>query len=229
MQQKSVIVHLSFVVNDFHMKRLLLLICLLCSAASLSAQGTGPKEKNFSKRFPYRYELRLGYGATPMYDTDNFMRTGYFYKYDYVTGPYEPSLDNLYRVQEGSRYVSGVFTGEFSIHYRRWFTLAFSLGVNGMWGNEYDPLTEIYTRKSGVSFNLMPVARFNWFTFSKIRMYSAVGAGLYAGFYDDDAVVTPAGMLVPVGITLGKKFFFFAETVISTATMGGNMGIGYRF
>ena len=187
------------------------------------------KEKIFRERFPYRYELRLGYGATPMYDTDNFMRTGYFYKYDYATGPYRPSLDNLYKVQEGAGYVSGVFTGEFSIHYRRWFTLAFNLGVNGMWGNEYDPLTEIYTRKSGASFNFMPVARFNWFTFSKIRMYSAVGAGLYAGFYDDDAVVTPAGMLVPVGITLGKKFFFFAETVISTATMGGNMGIGYRF
>ena len=187
------------------------------------------KEKIFRERFPYRYELRLGYGASPEYDTDNFMRTNYFHKYDYSTGPYRPSLDNLYKVQEGAGYVSGVFTAEFSIHYRRWFTLAFNLGVNGMWGNEYDPLTEIYTRKSGASFNFMPVARFNWFTFSKIRMYSAVGAGLYAGFYDDEAVVTPAGMLVPVGITLGKKFFFFAETVISTATMGGNMGVGYRF
>lgn len=187
------------------------------------------KEKIFRERFPYRYELRLGYGASPEYDTDNFMRTNYFYKYDDATGPYRPSLDNLYKVQEGAGYVSGVFTAEFSIHYRRWFTLAFNLGVNGMWGSEYDPLTEIYTRKSGASFNFMPVARFNWFTFSKIRMYSAVGAGIYAGFYDDEAVVTPAGMLVPVGITLGKKFFFFAETVISTATMGGNMGVGYRF
>ena len=212
------------------MKRFLVLICLLCVAGSLSAEGRlNRKEKSFRERFPYRYELRLGYGATPMYDTDNFMRTAYFYKYDYATGPYRPSLDNLYKVQEGAGYVSGVFTAEFSIHYRRWFTLAFNLGVNGMWGNEYDPMTEIYTRKSGVSFNFMPVARFNWFTFSKIRMYSAVGAWLYAGFYDDEAVVTPAGMLVPVGITLGKKFFFFAETVISTATMGGNMGVGYRF
>ena len=212
------------------MKRFLVLICLLCIAGSLSAEGRlNRKEKSFRERFPYRYELRLGYGASPEYDTDNFMRTNYFHKYDYSTGPYQPSLDNLYKVQEGAGYVSGVFTAEFSIHYRRWFTLAFNLGVNGMWGNEYDPMTEIYTRKSGASFNFMPVARFNWFTFSKIRMYSAVGAGIYAGFYDDEAVVTPAGMLVPVGITLGKKFFFFAETVISTATMGGNMGVGYRF
>ena len=212
------------------MKRFLVLICLLCVAGSLSAEGRmNRKEKIFRERFPYRYELRLGYGASPGYDTDNFMRTNYFYKYDYSTGPYRPSLDNLYKVQEGAGYVSGVFTAEFSIHYRRWFTLAFNLGINGMWGDEYDPLTEIYTKKSGASFNFMPVARFNWFTFSKIRMYSAVGAGIYAGFYDDEAVVTPAGMLVPVGITLGKKFFFFAETVISTATMGGNMGVGYRF
>ena len=77
------------------MKRFIVFICLLCIAGSIYAHGRSPKEKNFSKRFPYRYELRLGYGATPMYDTDNFMRTGYFYKYDYVTGPYEPSLDNL--------------------------------------------------------------------------------------------------------------------------------------
>ena len=212
------------------MKKIVSLICLLLFAAGLSAEGrTTNKEKRFRERFPYRYEVRFGYGASPVYDTDNFMRTSYFYKYDYDTGPYQPSLDNLYKVQNGSGYVTGVFTGEFSIHYRRWFTLAFNLGVNGMWGSEYDPLTEMYTRKNGVSFNLMPVARFNWFTFSKVRMYSAVGAGIYAGFYNDEAVVTPAGMLVPVGITLGKKFFYFAETVISTAAMGGNMGIGYRF
>ena len=210
------------------MKKIVSLICILLFAAGLSAEGrANHKEKRFRERFPYRYELRLGYGGTPMYDTDNFMPSRRYYNYD--TSDMYPNLDNLYKTQSGSGYMTGIFSAEFSIHYRRWFTLAFNLGVNGMWGSEYDPLKDMYAKQSGASFNIMPVARFNWFTFSKIRMYSAVGAGIYAGFYDDEVIASLAGMLVPVGITLGRKFFFFAETAISTASLGGNMGIGYRF
>ena len=205
------------------MKRILFSLILLSLAATLSAQT---KEQSFKERFPYRYELRLGYGGTPGYDADNFLYQGCCSN---VYPDNFASLDDLYQVQTGSEYVTGVFSADFSIHYKRWFTLSFYLGVNGMWGSEYNPVTDLYSARRGVSFNVMPVARFNWFTFPVVRMYSGAGLGLYAGFYDGNAVVTPAAMMIPAGISLGKKFFFYAETCLSTASLGGNVGVGYRF
>lgn len=209
------------------MKRMLFAVLLMGMTFLLSAQERQmTREERFKERFPYLYEVRIGYGGTPMYDQDNFIYSG--------CGCYDvfrntPGIDNLYRVQDGPEYVTGVFTAEFSIHYRRWFTLAFNLGINGMWGKQYDPSTSVYTRRSGASFNIMPVARFNWFTTSMVRMYSSVGLGVYAGFYDDDTECTAAAMWVPAGITIGRKFFFFGELALSTASLGGNIGVGYRF
>ncbi len=209
------------------MKRILFLLVFLCTATALFAQSDMlTKEERFRQRFPYRYELRIGYGGSPEYDLDNFMYSG-CYRNDLPEN--FASLANLYRVQTGAEYVTGVFSADFSIHFRRWFTLAFNMGVNGMWGSDYDPITEVYSARRGVSFNIMPVARFNWFTFSAVRMYSAAGLGLYTGFYNGKTEVTPAAMFVPAGITVGKKFFFFAESCVSTASMGGNVGVGYRF
>ena len=191
----------------------------------LFAQESSVKEERFRERFPFRYEVRLGYGGTPLYDEDNFMYSGCCPD---IYRPF-PSLDNLYSVQGADAYMTGVISGEFSIHYRRWFTLAFNLGINGMWGRNYDSLNDVYLRKSGLSFNIMPVARFHWFTRPVVRMYTSVGLGLYAGWYDGRSEVTAAGMLVPVGISIGKKVFFFAESIYSTASFGGNLGLGYRF
>ena len=209
------------------MKRIFFTVLLLGMTLLLSAQERSmTREERFRERFPYRYEVRIGYGGTPMYDQDNFIYS--------CCGCYDvyvntPGIDNLYRVQDGPEYVTGVFSAEFSMHLRRWFTLGFNLGINGMWGQQYDPSTGIYTRRSGASFNIMPVARFNWFTTPVVRMYSSVGLGVYAGFYDDERECTAAAMCAPVGITIGRKFFFFGETVLSTASFGGNIGIGYRF
>lgn len=209
------------------MKRMLFAVLMMGMPFLLSAQERRmTREERFRERFPYRYEVRIGYGGTPMYDEENFLYSGCgcWDIYDNT-----PKLDNLYRVQDGPEYVTGVFSAEFSMHLRRWFTLGFNLGINGMWGQQYDPTAGIYTRKSGASFNIMPVARFNWFTTSVVRMYSSVGLGVYAGFYDDERECTAAAMCAPVGITIGRKFFFFGETVLSTASFGGNIGIGYRF
>lgn len=209
------------------MKRIFFTVLLLGMTLLLSAQERSmTREERFRERFPYRYEVRIGYGGTPMYDQDNFIYSGCGYYDVYVN---TPGIDNLYRVQDGPEYVTGVFSAEFSMHLRRWFTLGFNLGINGMWGQQYDPSTGIYTRRSGASFNIMPVARFNWFTTPVVRMYSSVGLGVYAGFYDGETECTLAAMWAPVGITIGRKFFFFAETVMSTASFGGNIGVGYRF
>ena len=209
------------------MKRMLIAFLLVLSAGiSINAQESNRKEDIFREKFPYGHEIRIGYGGSPVYDQSNFLWRAW---HDILLYSPYPSLNELYGVRMGREFVTGVFSAEFSIHYRRWFSLAFYAGINGMWGERYNELTQTHYNTHGVSFNIMPQARFWWFTTKDVRMYSAVGLGLYTGFYHGSSVITASAQLTPAGITFGRKLFFFAEQTISTASMGGNVGIGYRF
>ena len=180
----------------------------------------------FREKFPFKYEVRLGYGGTPLYDSENFLWGGYW---DIMPYPADQTLSTLYGKQNGSEYVTGVISAEFSIHYKRWLSFAFYAGIDGIWGKTYNPANKLTSKRHGASLNLIPQVRFWWFTTPNVRMYSSVGVGIYVGAYDGNSYLTPAAQLTPIGITAGRKIFFFAEQTISTASMGGNIGIGYRF
>ncbi len=211
-------------------KFLITFLVLTIGATSVFAQRLSRSERNFRSHSPWKYELRLGYGGFPSYDRSNFLSsrwTGYYF--------YEPAmprgynLDNLYGSRALSEYVTGVFSGEFSIHYKRWLSFAINLGVNGMWSNMKDPSNGQYVER-GVSFNLTPMVRFYYLNKPLVRLYSGGGVGLYAGFYEGkEYVITPSFHITPIGVTVGRQVFFFAETALSTAAVGGNFGIGYRF
>ena len=77
------------------MKKIFFTVLLLGMTLLLSAQERSmTREERFRERFPYRYEVRIGYGGTPMYDQDNFIFSGCGCYDIYVN---TPGIDNLYR------------------------------------------------------------------------------------------------------------------------------------
>ena len=208
------------------MKRILMIVTVLTFCTSLNAQNL-VKEQVFCAKFPWKYELRIGYGGYPLMDSMQFLNP---YSYCECEAPMFPELGNMYSPKIKNEYMTGILSAEFSIHFKRWFSLAFNLGVNGMWRTMSDPLDGGDTfAKRGASFNLIPTARFQYVNSKYVRMYTGFGLGLYVGCFDGEVLVTPAAQFTPLGISVGRKFFFFAESCIGTASMGGNFGVGCRF
>ena len=215
------------------MKRIIL--CALAVLLAMQAEAQDWRElrkQEFLDNFPYKYEVRLGWSGYPILEAANFPNGGGspFMKYD--VDPYYnyASLNNMYGTYQGPEYMTGLISGEFSIHFRRWFTLAVEAGFNGMWGRVYDRSAGSFVRNtSGISFTLMPHARFYWANAKNVRFYSGIGLGLGLGQYDKYFEVYPAFQFSPKGFTAGRKIFAFGETSLGTAYFGGKFGIGYRF
>lgn len=191
------------------------------------------KRKQFWADWPYRYECRIGWGGYPMMVSDTFFSSEYLY-YDYEPSyPYygnEATLDDMYGERRGNEYLAGVFQGEFAFHLKSWFSLALDVNFTGMYGDTIDPYDgQRIDRAHGISISLMPQARFYWSNRPYVRAYSSVGLGIHYGTFRDYSEFTPSFQFVPVGITAGRKVFFFAEYSFGTAYLGGVMGIGYRF
>lgn len=215
------------------MKRIIL--CALAVLLAMQAEAQDWRElrkQEFLDNFPYKYEVRLGWSGYPILEAANFPNGGGspFMKYD--VDPYYnyASLNNMYGTYQGPEYMTGLISGEFSIHFRRWFTLAVEAGFNGMWGRVYDKSDGSFVRNtSGISFSLMPHARFYWANAKNVRFYSGIGLGLGLGQYDKYFEVYPAFQFSPIGFTAGRKIFAFGETSLGTAYFGGKFGVGYRF
>lgn len=215
------------------MKRIIL--CALAVLLAMQSEAQDWRElrkQEFLDNFPYKYEVRLGWSGYPILEAANFPNGGGspFMKYD--VDPYYnyASLNNMYGTYQGPEYMTGLISGEFSIHFRRWFTLAVETGFNGMWGRVYDKSDGSFVRNtSGISFTLMPHARFYWANAKNVRFYSGIGLGLGLGQYDKYFEVYPAFQFSPIGFTAGRKIFAFGETSLGTAYFGGKFGIGYRF
>ena len=151
---------------------------------------------------------------------------------DYDMIPYHKytSLESLYGTYQGREYMTGLISGEISIHFRKWFTLAVEAGINGMWGRVHDKYDGSFVRHTrGISLTVMPHARFYWANAKNVRFYSGIGIGLGLGQYDKYFEVYPAFQLSPIGFTVGRKIFAFGETSLGTAYFGGKFGVGYRF
>ena len=216
------------------MKRIILSALAVLLAMQAGAQDWRElRKQEFLDNFPYKYEVRLGWSGYPILEAANFpnSRGGLFTKYDLVAPYYNyGSLDYIYGTYQGPEYMTGLISGEFSIHFRRWFTLAVEAGFNGMWGRVYDKYDGSFVRNtSGISFTLMPHARFYWANVKNVRFYSGIGLGLGLGQYDKYFEVYPSIQVSPIGFTAGRKIFAFGETSLGTAYFGGKFGVGYRF
>lgn len=233
------------------MKSKFLLLLILCFSASLPlcAQGLSEGTKTmtvndfermtprqfarykFNKSWPSypKFEVRVGFAGAPVLDMLNL---GSPERYDDWGASWSDvfDLDEIYAPQKGSTYMTGNFMAEFSWHARKWFTLAGSLYMNGIYGSTFDPSTsESIKRDRGISISLLPVARFYWMNYSKCRLYSSVALGVNFVTYENQTSVLPTFQYTPIGITAGRKVFFFAEYSFGFTNLGGQAGIGYRF
>lgn len=215
------------------MKRLTFSILTLLIALQSGAQDWREmRRQEFSLNFPYKYEVRIGWSGYPILEAANFPNYGNLPFMDYDMIPYHKntSLESLYGTYQGREYMTGLISGEISIHFRKWFTLAVEAGINGMWGRVYDKYDGSFVRHTrGISLTVMPHARFYWANAKNVRFYSGIGIGLGLGQYDKYFEVYPAFQLSPIGFTVGRKIFAFGETSLGTAYFGGKFGVGYRF
>lgn len=214
------------------MKRFLLTAIAVLFAVLASAQNwRAERNKEFMENFPYEYEVRLGWSGYPILEAYNFPNGhALFGHYDYYPMINGESLDQLYGTYQGAEYMTGLISGEFSIHFKRWFTLAIEAGFNGMWGHVYERLDGSHARRTnGISLTVIPHARFYWANRKKVRFYSDIGLGVGLGQYDKYFEFYPAFQFSPLGFTAGRKIFFFGEVSLGTAYMGGKFGLGYRF
>lgn len=208
------------------MKKISLIFLFLACAFAPYALDAQTKEDRFRAKFPYKYEFRIGFAGYPMADYSEY---GKKCDYDtYVTN--SPSLDDLYSRRRGTEYMTGIISGEFSVHFKRWFSLAVTAGFNGLWGNSCDPADGgVLKHYSGVVFTFLPEARFNWVNTGMMRLYSSAGLGISAGSFAGDYRIYPAFLVSPLGITLGRRVFCFAEYDLGTTVLGGRIGFGCRF
>jgi len=215
------------------MKRLTFSILTLLIALQSGAQDWREmRRQEFSLNFPYKYEVRIGWSGYPILEAANFPNYGNLPFMDYDMIPYYKytSLESLYGTYQGREYMTGLISGEISIHFRKWFTLAVEAGINGMWGRVYDKYDGSFVRHTrGISLTVMPHARFYWANAKNVRFYSGMGIGLGLGQYEKYFEVYPAFQLSPIGFTVGRKIFAFGETSLGTAYFGGKFGVGYRF
>lgn len=199
-------------------KTILILIAVIWALSGLSSHAHTGKEP---------YEVRIGWGGFPIQDLeiygDGILRD--------IKPFYDPvDLDHIYGTGTGKLYGTGIISAEFSIHFKKWFSLAIEAGINGMWRNRFDKYDgTIIDKMHGISVSVIPHARFYWFNRKNIRLYSGIGIGMSLGAFDGKSGIYLTGQISPIGITAGQKVFFFAEQSSGTAYFGGKFGVGYRF
>jgi hypothetical protein len=203
------------------MKKLFL---LSISAFVFSVMPLISKEKQTWNDQPHKYEVRIGWGMPSDVFSDAY----------YSDPGYSASgrLSSIYAPRRGPLYLTGGISAEFGLNFRKWFTLTFHTSFCGAWSDVYDSSSiDVIGTNRGVSFNLIPQARFNWVKRPAFKMYTTIGYGMSVVAYGGHTVIQEAFQFVPVGMAAGKDVFFFVEVGGGTQNnfLGYNLGLGYRF
>ena len=138
----------------------------------------------------------------------------------------------MYSANDGPLYATGAITAEFGMTLRKWLTLSLTASATGLWMERYDSYSmDLIGRRNGLTFNLMPQIRLNWVSRPSFKMYSSLGLGMAVCAFAGQTVVSDAFMIVPLGMSIGRRFFFFWETGTGNynSFTGMNAGFGYRF
>ena len=183
------------------------------------------------KRPPFvkQHELRLTAGAYPVLLFINWVGCDggrdYFYDMYYKCN----------RTYRGAEYTSGAWSLSYDYRFKKWFDLGVVFSYYGIYSKSYDVESEaIVGRNRAHYLTVMPMVRFTWLNREWVRMYSSLGFGATFGFGQRDYNNGPfdnsifALQLTPIGISVGRSFFGFAE--IGVGAQGAlMMGVGYKF
>lgn len=230
------------------MLRKLIVITILVTVAVTMAFGqhrTNYSQRNYkfdnysqrNNKFSAEADIRVSHGLLPL-TYDIFQNMGYDC---WVM----PSLSENYRNAQsytGNKYSTGALNISQSVKVAKWLELGAVLTYAGTFQNIYSTFdNSVVDREMSNSFFFTPTVRFAWFNREWVRMYSSVGLGIgvmienlagdhrATGVNEANIQVGPSIQLTGFGISVGRKFFWFAE-LQSVGTLGlVTMGAGYRF
>ena len=197
------------------LKRLLPTLTLLL-VATLSAEARDREP------FVPQHEVRLTAGAWPLIPYMNRWAT---------CSDRDFEADRPHR---GALYASGAWSLAYDYRFKRWFDLGLALSYYGEYNRLYSNTDRSFVGHARTHYvSVLPVVRFTWLDRRWVRMYSAAGLGLTVerGVYGRDSSyrdLLPAFQFTPVGISVGRALFGFAE--IGFGAQGTAMiGVGYKF
>ena len=208
-------------------------LALIIMLGCLPAVMAGPRTD--ADGLSYKYEFNIGWGGFPVLDATNFSN------YNFLSAPDEPffspgSLGDIYSSYTGPTYSTGILSAEFNIQFKKWFALGLQANFDGLWSTAYSSDTGGRLGScSGVAFSFLPYARFTYLNRPVVKLYSAVGLGIGAGYrkYDfsgfSEVLINPAFQMTPIGIMVGKRVYGLFELGAGTVYIGCTAGIGYRF
>lgn len=208
-------------------------LALIIMLGCLPAVMAGPRTD--ADGLSYKYEFNIGWGGFPVLDATNFSN------YNFLSAPDEPffspgSLGDIYSSYTGPTYSTGILSAEFNIQFKKWFALGLQANFDGLWSTAYSSDTGGRLGScSGVAFSFLPYARFTYLNRPVVKLYSAVGLGIGAGYrkYDfsgfSEVLINPAFQMTPIGIMVGKRVYGLFELGAGTVYIGCKAGIGYRF
>lgn len=208
-------------------------LALIIMLGCLPAVMAGPRTD--ADGLSYKYEFNIGWGGFPVLDATNFSN------YNFLSAPDEPffspgSLGDIYSSYTGPTYSTGILSAEFNIQFKKWFALGLQANFDGLWSTAYSSDTGGRLGScSGVAFSFLPYARFTYLNRPVVKLYSAVGLGIGAGYrkYDfsgfSEVLINPAFQMTPIGIMVGKRVYGLFELGVGTVYIGCKAGIGYRF
>ena len=120
-------------------------------------------------------------------------------------------------------------TLEYSYRVKRWLSLGAKGAVGFRTRGIRNKITnDLLYRESRVAATLLFNMRFDWLHRRNIMMYSSLGVGVASIFDYNDGMVFPMFDATDVGLTAGRKFYYFLEW---GAGASGTLrtGVGCRF
>ena len=191
--------------NTFIKKTVVPVILLLLTASTASAQEFVPQ-----------HELRLSVGCVPI-------NHDYFTTYDFIGNPL---------LRHGATYTAGLWSLSYGYRFNKWFDLSVAVSYYGEYSAVYSNLDNSKIHPDNMhAISILPVARFTWLNRKWVRMYSSLALGAHIEVEQGTRTYTEGyvgGQLTPIGITVGRSLFGFAEIGLGTQGLA-TIGLGYRF
>lgn len=185
------------------------------------------KEASGDKDSGYKYEIRVGYSGISI---PELIISGRSHGHDPL--PYINTLHGVYtNVNYDDIYTAGTISAEIDFRIKKWFSISVGAYVNTLFSARKDGYTgkTVSIGHEGSLFTLLPMARFTYLNKEYVRLYSAVGLGVTLVSLNTEILGFPTVQATPIGVAAGKRVFGFAELNLGVTSLGGRIGVGFKF
>ncbi len=209
----------------------LFLFCVF--VVGLNAQQLRKMDTKTVSFTPY-HDFRLGIGAVLF---ENFDMSYGFYNDEPLLPTTIIDFDAV-TYYSGMVYTNGIINANYTLHATKYIGIGISASHISFNNDILDAETNVKVGK-GVRnrFALYPLARLTWWRMNNLNLYSEVGLGL--GLSTDSETINGtntltlnrfvSGHVTALGISMGKKIYFYSN-IIGVGNGGYfSLGLGYKF